>query len=210
MNNRRVTAMYTLLMLWLVGTHAFQKPNNLLRKKQISTTRLNMALPTSTKPNTKRKNAMKHPNPLGSPLIQVDHHVEVIDVHETEIVSSEPFSIPVDMDDHPFGPKTKLGHHLVDGLFIDSLLLRNAPFESGHFTPFQAPPVSVQQHVDTFATTLKSLRVPESVSVTLKPIASTLPGFMPLPGTSFFRFLLYVADYFSFVFTSNLQTLCQF
>ena len=89
---------------------------------------------------------------------------------------------------YPFKPLTKLGHHLVDGLLIDALLLRTAPFESGHITghstPLHAPSASVQQHIETFATMLKStsLSFVESVE-TIKPITTSLPGFMSLPGS---------------------------
>ena len=191
-------------MFCLVSTQAFQKrgPKFLVKTRPCSTTtRLNtVALPpTTNEANTKRK-SVPPKNPRRLPLRQVDHlvGVDIIDMHAMEIIpTSETSLVPEHIDDHPFGPKTKLGHHLVDGLFIDALILRTAPLESGHttghFILFQAPLASVQEHVHTFATTLKSLPVPTLESVTIiKPITTTLPGFMPLPGSlssSFISFL---------------------
>ena len=64
---------------------------------------------------------------------------------------------------YPFKPLTKLGHHLVDGLLIDALLLRTAPFESGHITghstPLHAPSASVQQHIETFLISRKNRKM---------------------------------------------------
>lgn len=183
MMNRRI---YYLIALCLVSTQAFQKPQLISKKKPVSTSRLNsVVLPSSNEPNMKRKNIMKPPIPPNrSPSIsQVD----------LMMIPKENF-LEESIDDHPFGPKTKLGHHLVDGLYLDALVLRTAPLEagyiSGHLTFYQAP--SVQQHVDTFATTLKSFPVSQ-----VKTIADTLPGYMPLPGLFLFLSELSVFFFFS-------------
>ena len=126
MNNRRMTVIYYLVAGGLlVSTQGFQKPKLISKKRPFSTTRLNtVVLPSSTKPN------MKPPNPPRTPLIsQVDHYVDVDVLDMVLIPSDTTFE-----DDHPYGPKTKLGHHLVDGLFLDALVLRTAPLESGHLT----------------------------------------------------------------------------